>query len=119
MQGARLTPLAVSASRRTILVAIAAIAATSCLSPTLPLPPPSDPKQSDIDETTGTLHLTGHVRPTSWIYALNLETYKGYIQITGADGRYDLTVAASHGDRFSLWYDYRGDQSDSLEITIK
>lgn len=119
MVDATVRPPVVSAPRRTLLVALAAFAATSCLSPTLPLPPPSDPNQSELDETTGTLHLTGWVRPTAWIYALNLETYKGYIQITSADGRYDLTVEAAHGDRFSVWYEYRGDQSDSTQIEIK
>ena len=119
MPDARFAQPVVSAPRRSLLVVLAALAATSCLSPTLPLPPPSDPNQSELDEATGTLHLTGWVRPTAWIYALNLETYKGYIQITSTDGRYDLTVEAAHGDRFSVWYEYRGDQSDSTEIKIK
>ena len=119
MPDARFAQPVVFAPRRSLLVVLAALAATSCLSPTLPLPPPSDPNQSELDEATGTLHLTGWVRPTAWIYALNLETYKGYIQITSTDGRYDLTVEAAHGDRFSVWYEYRGDQSDSTQIEIK
>lgn len=105
--------------RRKLFVVAAALAATACLSPTLPLPPPSDPKQSELDETTGTLHLTGHVPASSWVYALNERTNRGYIQITASDGLYDLTVEAVHGDSFALWYQLEGESSQPLYIDIK
>lgn len=105
--------------RRKLFVVAAALAVTACLSPTLPLPPPSDPKQSELDETTGTLHLSGHVPGTSWVYALNQRTNRGYIQITEADGRYDLTVEALHGDSFALWYELEGESSQPLYVDIE
>lgn len=92
--------------------------ATACLSPTLPLPPPSEPQQSALNEETGTLRLSGVVRPTAWVYALNRVTNKGYIQITGGDGRYDLLVEASHGDSMAVWYEIAGEPSEAVYFEI-
>ena len=108
-----------SPSRRKLWILAASIAATACLSPTLPLPPPGEPKQSELDEATGTLHLTGAVQPQAWVYAINQRTQKGYIQITGADGRYDLTVAAQHGDPMGMWYEISGEASYPLYFDIE
>lgn len=107
------------ASRRKLFVVAASLAATACLSPTLPLPPPNEPTQSELDVATSTLHLTGNVHPSAWVYALNEQTQRGYIQITGSDGRYDLTVEAAHGDSFALWYEVSGEQSQPVYFDIK
>ncbi|MGC4088802.1 MAG: hypothetical protein QM756_13060 [Polyangiaceae bacterium] len=96
----------------------AVLAATGCLSPTLPLPPPNQPQQSDVDES-GVVHLTGAVRAESWVYALNQATNKGYIQITGTDGRYDLAVEAQRGDPMVMWYEFEREPSEPLYFEIK
>lgn len=101
------------------MLVLAAAAATACLSPTLPLPPPGEPEQSELDEATGTLELRGTVRPRAWIYALNTDSNRGYLQVTGADGRYNLTVHAEHGDVFAIWYEIASEQSDALYLEIK
>jgi hypothetical protein len=105
-------------SRRHLWTFAAALAATACLSPTLPLPPPNEPQQSELDET-GTVHLTGNVRPKAWVYALNQATDKGYIQITGTNGRYDLAVQAAHGDPIVLWYELTGEPSEPTYFEIR
>ena len=105
-------------SRRNLWTFAAALAVTACLSPTLPLPPPAVPNQSELD-STGSLHLTGTVRSKAWIFALNQATNKGYIQITGADGHYDLLVQASHGDSMVLWYEINGEPSESTQFEIQ
>ena len=100
------------------LVLLAALAACSCLSPTLPLPPPSEPEVSGPTEQ-GLVRLQGSVRPNSWVFALNERTELAYAQATHETGRYDLEIRAEVGDEILLWYEIGNDKSESLEVTIR
>jgi hypothetical protein len=102
-------------SRRLFCVA-AALAATACLAPTLPLPPPGEPSISSNEQ--GLVHLTGHVRAEAWVFALNRASNAGTFQGAGGDGSYDLALPAQVGDSIVLWYEFDGDVSESLTIVV-
>lgn len=87
-------------SRRGWLVG-AALAAAGCLSPTLPLPPPSEPIISA--DTQGLIRLKGTVQPDSEVFALNRNTNLINGQYTPS-GAYDFTIAAQERDAISFWY---------------
>lgn len=88
-------------SRRGWLVG-AALFAAGCLSPTLPLPPPSDPMMTSTD-TAGLVRLTGTVQPDSDVFAKNYNSNLIRGQYTKS-GAYDFTIEAQEGDSMSLWY---------------
>src|SRR5690349_13687742 len=88
-------------SRRGWLVG-AALFAVSCLSPTLPLPPPSDPSVTST-EIAGLVRLTGSVQPESEVFALNHSTNLIRGQYTKS-GAYDFTLEAQERDGISFWY---------------
>jgi hypothetical protein len=104
-------------SRRRLFGVFAALAAVGCLSPTLPMPPPEEPNMTAPDET-GSVRLQGLVEAHAWVFAVNRETQLGYLQGTGADGRYDLEVKASSGDTFLLWYEIGEERSQAVRFTI-
>jgi hypothetical protein len=80
----------------------AAFLAVSCLSPTLPLPPPSDPSVTST-EIAGLVRLKGTVQPESQVFALNHSTNLIRGQYTES-GAYDFTLEAQERDGISLWY---------------
>jgi hypothetical protein len=79
----------------------AALFFVGCLSPTLPLPPPSDPTVSAVSD--GLVRFTGAVQPQSEVFALNRNTNAISGQYTDS-GDYDFTLAAHENDGISLWY---------------
>ena len=89
-------------SRRGWLVSAALFVLGGCLSPTLPLPPPSDPTISATD-TAGLVRLTGTVEPDSDVFCKNLTTDKISGQYTKS-GVYDFTLEAQERDDVSIWY---------------
>ena len=107
-----------SPSRRRLFCVAAALAAMSCLSPTLPLPPPSEPTISGPDET-GTVRLSGRVRPTAWVFALDRANQLGVFQAAEADGSYALELQAQVGDEIVMWYEIDGEGSESLVFTLR
>jgi hypothetical protein len=86
-----------------VFVAIGGLFAPACLSPTLPLPPPSRPVIEGPDER-GNVTLSGNVMPEAEVYAHNTETDRIDGQLTGPDGAYSIVVAAEVGDEITFWY---------------
>jgi hypothetical protein len=80
----------------------AALFAAGCLSPTLPLPPPSDPS-SVTSVSDGLVRLQGTVEPESEVFALDRNNNLISGQYT-ASGNYDFTMQAVESDSISLWY---------------
>jgi hypothetical protein len=80
----------------------AALFAAGCLSPTLPLPPPSDPS-SVTSVSDGLVRLQGTVEPESEVFALDRNNNLISGQYT-ASGTYDFTMQAVESDSISLWY---------------
>jgi len=88
-----------------------------CLSPTLPLPPPSDPTISSTD-TAGLVRLTGTVEPESEVFAKNRTTDRISGQFTKS-GVYDFTIEAQERDSIVLWYVQGTMQSPTTEIVVR
>ena len=103
-------------SRRGWLVGTA-LFAVSCLSPTLPLPPPSDPTVA-ATATQGLVRLTGVVEAESEVYALNRNNNLISGQYTES-GSYDFTLRAEENDQVSLWYVHGALESQSNELVVK
>jgi len=95
----------------------AALLAAGCLSPTLPLPPPSDPVVSATD-TQGLVRLSGSVPPQSEVYALNHNTNLISGQYTDS-GAYSFTIEAQENDYISLWSVHGTVESPSTEFVVR
>src|SRR5450432_2862713 len=97
-------------------LAFAALCLAGCLSPTLPLPPPSNPTISGTD-ADGNVRLTGNVAPESEVFALNLSTNAISGQLTPS-GAYDFKIQAQQFDTLSVWYVKDTLQSPPTEVTV-
>lgn len=106
-----------SRARRRLVCVFAALVAAGCLSPTLPLPPPSEPVVTGPSET-GWLRLRGSAPFGSWMHAYNRTTGMGAFQDV-LDGRYDFEIQASVGDSLVLWYAIRGEESLPLDLMVE
>jgi hypothetical protein len=93
---------------RRLLMLLAGLALGSCLSPTLPLPPPS----------SGFVRLQGVAAPQAEVIAWNHNNDLIAGQVTGDDSRYDFVIAAESGDFIELWYVQGTDESESIRITV-
>lgn len=107
-----------SPSRRRLVCVAAALAVAACLSPTLPLPPPSEPTVTGPDEA-GVVRLQGRARPTAWVFAVNKASQFGAFQAADAEGRYELELRAQVGDEVALWYELNGEGSEALILVIE
>jgi len=103
-------------SRRRWLLG-AALFAAGCLSPTLPLPPPTNPEMTATD-TQGLVQLSGSVPPQSEVFALNHNTNQIAGQYTES-GAYKFTIAAQEHDSMSLWYVHATEESPPADFFIK
>lgn len=103
-------------SRRAWLLGTALWAA-GCLSPTLPLPPPSDPSITST-EIAGLVRFTGAVQPDSEVFALNHSTNMIRGQYTKS-GAYDFTMEAQERDGISFWYVHGTVESPSNDFVIR
>jgi hypothetical protein len=102
-------------ARRSWLVGLA-LTLVGCLSPTLPLPPPSQPEV--VDQGNGMVELSGAVEPHSQVFALNNTTN----QIAGQNtetGQYRFTIVAATNDDITLWYQNGVDTSPVIDFFIK
>ena len=104
-------------SRRWLLFVAGALVA-GCLSPTLPLPPPSRPDVQGPDQE-GMVTLDGAVQGDAAVYAANPRTGDIRGQLTGADGHYHFQIAAEVGDELELWYSVGTTSSPSIVFQIK
>jgi hypothetical protein len=89
----------------------------ACLSPTLPLPPPSRPDISPPD-ASGLTTIVGRVPGGTTALAQNLETGRLVGQVTGTSGDYDLRLEAAIGDPVVVWYRDGLDDSATVELTV-
>lgn len=96
---------------------LAAFAVVACLSPTLPLPPPSRPEVS-VPDATGDVHLLGVVPGRATAYVQNRRTGRIVGQTTEDDGRYELTIPAASGDRLLVDYELHLERSMSVEVLV-
>ena len=99
------------------LLAGSALLLTSCLSPTLPLPPPTEPQVSAPD-LNGMVRLQGVASPNVEVFAENRNNGRIAGQITKGDARYDFEIAAQANDSIEVWYVKGADQSQSVFVTV-
>lgn len=100
-----------------LLALLIAALLSGCLSPTLPLPPPSRPDVSAPDED-GYIRISGAVQSRASVFALNQRTDEIVGEVTGADGAYDLMMKAEVGDRISVWQSIHTKESGSTDIIV-
>jgi hypothetical protein len=86
-----------------------------CLSPTLPLPPPSRPDITPPD-SQGLSTISGRVPSRTTALAQNLASGRIVGQVTDDSGFYELKIAAESGDRISIWY--RDVYQDSGSVVV-
>ncbi len=104
--------------RRYPFVLLAVVAASSCLSPTLPLPPPNQPDVEGPDGS-GNVTLSGEVMRGANVYANNLNSGASAGQKADPNtGKYRFRIAASLGDRMELFYIYDSVSSDRTYFSI-
>ena len=103
--------------RRLLLPLLAALCLVSCLSPTLPLPPPDRPDVSSPDDS-GFVRLQGVAAPRSEVIAWNRASDLIAGQVTGDDSRYDFTMKAAVSDNISLWYIQGDEESQTGTVTV-
>lgn len=104
-------------SRRGLFAALAAVFVVGCLSPTLPLPPPSRPLVTAPD-AAGFVQVSGRVRSESTAFAQNMRTGRITGQTTDETGEYELELAAEVGDRLVIWYRLYGEESPTTEVLV-
>jgi hypothetical protein len=102
---------------RRILLLGAGLCVASCLSPTLPLPPPDRPDLSAPDES-GLVRLQGVAAPQSEVIAWNHDNDVIAGQVTGDDSRYDFTIKGEANDFIELWYVQGSEESPSIRLTV-
>ncbi len=106
----------VRASRR-LLPLLAGLVLASCLSPTLPLPPPSRPDVSAPNEA-GYVRLQGIAAPQAEVLAWNRNNDLIAGQVTRDDSRYDFELKASSGDRLEVWYIQGTEESTTISVRV-
>jgi hypothetical protein len=106
----------VRAWRRLLLLG-AGLCLASCLSPTLPLPPPDRPAVSTPDEN-GLVRLQGVAAPRAEVIAWNHNNNLIAGQVTGDDSRYDFTIPGKAKDFIELWYVLGTDESQTVRVTV-
>jgi hypothetical protein len=102
---------------RRLLLGLAGLCLASCLSPTLPLPPPSKPDVSGPDES-GYVRLEGVAAPHSEVIAWNHNNDIIAGQVTGDRSFYDFQIKAEISDVIELWYIKGSDESSSIKVVV-
>lgn len=104
------------APRRLWLIA-SSLCLASCLSPTLPLPPPDRPDVSAPD-ANGLVRLQGVAAPHAEVFAWNHANDLIAGQVTRDDARYDFTIRAQASDSIELWYSQGTEESQSIRVRV-
>lgn len=110
--------------RRQFLLAFVAgcgLLASSCLSPTLPLPPPENPSVSKVD-VDGNVTLTGgpgSVEAGALVYGFNVRVEKGQIVRATDIGSFRLVLPAQVGDQLTVWQEVGTEQSASILVKVR
>jgi hypothetical protein len=102
---------------RRVAAVLAVVLVAGCLSPTLPLPPPSKPDIEGPDQN-GNVTLSGRVEGGSSVYAANMRTSEIRGLIDEGDGFYVILIPAEVGDEMQLWYTMGTDMSPSILFDI-
>jgi hypothetical protein len=104
-------------SRRSWL-GVLCLLSLSCLSPTLPLPPPAAPEVTGPNEQ-GLVTLSGTVnQPRAFVHAYNHRTDHADGEHADGEGKYQFQMAARAGDAVDLWYEYANDESSAVRFVI-
>ena len=111
---ARATVRAMRLGRRLLLGGLPALVAVACLSPTLPLPPPSPPDVQQIG--VGQYRLQGTIPFAGTVLVLDRRTRLVYGKVVS--DVYTLDVTGDLGDDMVLWYEVGQDVSDVTEFTL-
>jgi hypothetical protein len=101
-------------SRRALLWGLPGLLVVSCISPTLPLPPPAPPDVEQIGQ--GQYRLEGVIPFSGTVLVLNQRTRLVYGKVV--DDVYSLDVLAEPGDDMTLWYESGQDVSDITDFVI-
>lgn len=102
---------------RRLLLLSAGLAVASCLSPTLPLPPPDRPDVS-APNVSGLVRLQGTAAPHAEVIAWNHDNDVIAGQVTRDTSRYDFMIQGEVGDYIELWYILGDDESQSVRVTV-
>ncbi len=102
---------------RWLLLLVAGICLVSCLSPTLPLPPPDRPDVSAPD-MGGLVRLQGVAAPQSEVIAWNHANNVIAGQVTTDSSRYDFTIQGKAKDVIELWYVQGTEESQSIVVVV-
>ena len=102
---------------RRLLLLTAGLCLVSCLSPTLPLPPPDRPAVSAPD-SDGFVRLQGVAAPQAEVIAWNHNNDLIAGQVTGDDSRYDFQIKAEVSDVIELWYVQGSEESQSIRVVV-
>ena len=103
-------------SRRHFIAAIGLFAA-GCLSPTLPLPPPSQPDVEGPDEQ-GQVTLDGYAQPNAVVLCENQQTGELRGVHLSNDSHYRFQIGAKVGDTMKLWYELGSDASPAILFKV-
>lgn len=91
---------------------------SSCLSPTLPLPPPGEPTVEG-PSASGQYTLSGNVvEPNAHVQAANLRLGLTWGQFSDASGAYRFNIEAEPGDELQLWYELGSERSSTIIFDI-
>src|SRR5215471_3370771 len=102
-------------SRRTLLAwAGLGVVVPACISPTLPLPPPSVPDAREV--ASGQYRLRGSIPVVGTVLIQNIRTALVYGKGPVID--YDLIVGAEKGDTLLIWYETGSDLSSAVVFQI-
>ena len=103
---------------RLIPAALAVFAASSCLSPTIPMPPPGINSISPSDE--GLWVVTGTCDPGAFVTVYNTTKAQGVVvQDVNATGTFLVKVPAARCDLGQLWQTQLEDTSSAESFTFK
>lgn len=102
-------------SRRALVWTLLGAAVSACLSPTLPMPPPSPPDVEPVGQ--GQYRLRGGLPESGTVLVLNFRTERVDGQLAN-DAVYDFTVPALPGDHMQLWYVNGNDASEAVGFDI-
>jgi CRISPR/Cas system-associated protein Cas5 (RAMP superfamily) len=103
--------------RRLLWVSVSTLLSVACLSPTLPLPPPSEPTVEG-PTAEGKVLLTGTVGERAHVLVANMRLRRSWGEYAGPDGNYALLIDAQAGDELVLWYEVGNEQSPSTYFTV-
>ncbi len=102
---------------RRLLLTVAGLCLLSCLSPTLPLPPPDRPDVSAPD-ASGLVRLQGVAAPQAEVIAWNHANNVIAGQVTTDSSHYDFTIQGKTNDVIELWYTQGTEESQSIVVVV-